>query len=167
MPRGSAVTQTQLNQDTWSHLSHSSFLLSSLAWKKMYTLVSGMHDTRRGLFRKDFTNKWKWKLLSRVQLFVTPWTILLYSGLQARILEWVAYPFSRGSSQPRNWTGVSCIAGGFFTSWAIREADKHTSKFFLNKVDSELYYIALEKEKNRLFKIGGKKLNLLKMENKD
>ena len=33
-----------------------------------------------------------------------------------RILEWVAYPFSRGSSQPRNQTGVSCIAGGFFTN---------------------------------------------------
>ena len=30
-----------------------------------------------------------------------------------RILEWVGYPFSRGSSQPKNWTGVSCIAGGF------------------------------------------------------
>ena len=39
-----------------------------------------------------------------------------------RILEWVAYAFSRGSSQPSNWTGVSCIAGGFFTSWATREA---------------------------------------------
>ena len=39
-----------------------------------------------------------------------------------RILEWVAYPFCRGSSRPRNWTGVSCIAGGFFTNWAIREA---------------------------------------------
>ena len=39
-----------------------------------------------------------------------------------RIPEWVAYPFSRGSSQPRNWTSVSCIAGGFFTNWAIREA---------------------------------------------
>ena len=38
------------------------------------------------------------------------------------ILEWVAYPFSRKSSQPRNWTGVSCIAGGFFTNWALREA---------------------------------------------
>ena len=36
--------------------------------------------------------------------------------LQARILEWVAYPFSRGSSQPRNQTWVSCIAGGFFTN---------------------------------------------------
>ena len=39
-----------------------------------------------------------------------------------RILEWVAYPFSRGSCWPRNQTGVSGIAGGFLTSWAIREA---------------------------------------------
>ena len=38
--------------------------------------------------------------------------------LQARILEWVAIPFSRGSYQPRNPTRVSCFAGGFFTSWA-------------------------------------------------
>ena len=42
--------------------------------------------------------------------------------LQARILEWVAFAFSRGSSQPRNQTRVSCIAGGFFTNWAIKEA---------------------------------------------
>ena len=39
-----------------------------------------------------------------------------------RILEWVAYPFSSEPSWPRNGTGVSCIAGGFFTNWAIREA---------------------------------------------
>ena len=37
-----------------------------------------------------------------------------------RILEWIAYPFFSGSSWPRNWTRVSCIAGGFFTNWAIR-----------------------------------------------
>ena len=41
--------------------------------------------------------------------------------LQARILEWVAFPFSRGSSQPRDRTQVSCIAGRFFTSWGTRE----------------------------------------------
>ena len=41
-----------------------------------------------------------------------------------RILEWVAYPFFRGSSWPRDRTGVSCIAGRFFTSWAIREAPR-------------------------------------------
>ena len=39
-----------------------------------------------------------------------------------RILEWVAYPFSRGSSWPKNWTGVCCIAHGFFINWARREA---------------------------------------------
>ena len=39
-----------------------------------------------------------------------------------RILEWVAYPFSSGSSCPRNWTRGSCIAGGFFNNWATREA---------------------------------------------
>ena len=39
-----------------------------------------------------------------------------------RTLEWVTYPFSSGSSQPRNRTGVSRIAGGLFTNWAIREA---------------------------------------------
>ena len=42
--------------------------------------------------------------------------------LQARILEWVAIPFSSGSSWPRDRTRVSSIAGGFFTSWATREA---------------------------------------------
>ena len=42
--------------------------------------------------------------------------------LQARILEWVSISFSRGSSQPRNRAWVFCIAGRFFTNWAIREA---------------------------------------------
>ena len=42
--------------------------------------------------------------------------------LQARILEWVGIPFSRGSSQPRGGTQVSYIAGRFFTIWATRKA---------------------------------------------
>ena len=46
----------------------------------------------------------------------------IHGILQARILEWVAIPFSRGSSWPRNQTGVSCIAGRFFTSWVTRKA---------------------------------------------
>ena len=45
-----------------------------------------------------------------------------HGSLQARILEWVAFPFSRGSSQPKDRTQVSHIAGRFFTSWATREA---------------------------------------------
>ena len=42
--------------------------------------------------------------------------------LQARILEWVAIPFSRESSWPRNWTQVLCTVGWFFSVWATREA---------------------------------------------
>ena len=45
--------------------------------------------------------------------------------LQAKILEWVAVPFSRGSSQLRDRTQVSHIAGQFFTNWATREAREH------------------------------------------
>jgi len=46
----------------------------------------------------------------------------VHGTLQARILEWVAILLSRGSSQPRNQTQVSHMAGRFFTSWAAREA---------------------------------------------
>ena len=48
--------------------------------------------------------------------------------LQTRIMEWVASPFSRGSSRPRDRTCVSCIAGRFFTTWATREAPPHTQE---------------------------------------
>ena len=45
-----------------------------------------------------------------------PMVYAVHGILQARILEWVTFPFSRGSSQSRNQTGVSCIAGEFFTN---------------------------------------------------
>ena len=50
--------------------------------------------------------------------------------LQARILEWVTIPFSRGSSQPRNRTQFSCIASPFFTNWTMRAA--HRLRVHLN-----------------------------------
>ena len=62
-----------------------------------------------------------------VWLFATPWTVTLSSSsvhgdLRARILEWVAIPFSMGTSQPKDQTVVSCIAGRLFTIWATRDA---------------------------------------------
>ena len=51
-----------------------------------------------------------------------------YTILQARILEGVAFPLSRGSSQPRDRTQVSRIAGRLFTSWATREAQEYWSE---------------------------------------
>ena len=50
-----------------------------------------------------------------------PMDCTVHGILQARILEWVAFPFSRGSFQTMDWTQVSHIAGGFFTSWAVTE----------------------------------------------
>ena len=52
----------------------------------------------------------------------SPWGSSVHRTLRARIPEWVANPFSSGSSQPRDQTQVSCIAGRFFTVWATREA---------------------------------------------
>ena len=61
-----------------------------------------------------------------IDSFATPWTVACWSSvhgiLQTRILERVAISSSRGSSQPRDQTQVSCIAGRFFTIWATREA---------------------------------------------
>ena len=60
----------------------------------------------------------------------------------SRILEWVAYLFSRGSAWPRSATGVSCIASRFLTSWATREAHIHTLIFNLTQFARTIYNIA-------------------------
>ena len=74
-------------------------------------------------------SKWKWKVLvtkSCLTLCDPRGCILpgssVHGILQARILEWVAISFSRGSSWLRNWMWVSHVAGRFFAIWAIREA---------------------------------------------
>ena len=67
----------------------------------------------------------KWSEVKVTQLCPTlcdPMDYTVHGILQARILEWIDFPFSRGSSKPRDQTQVSLIAGRFFTSWAIREA---------------------------------------------
>ena len=58
-----------------------------------------------------------------------PMDYTVHGILHARILEWVVFPFSRGSSQPRDQTQVSSIAGRFFTSWATREAQEYWSGY--------------------------------------
>ena len=68
--------------------------------------------------------------LSCAQPFETPWTAarqapLPMGILQARILEWVAMPSSRGSSQPWDKTQVSCIVGRLFIVWATREDQEY------------------------------------------
>ena len=70
----------------------------------------------------------KWRLFSRVQL-CNPMDCSLSGSsvhgiLQARILEWVAISFSKGSSWPRDWTWISSTSGRLFTVWATRKAKK-------------------------------------------
>ena len=73
---------------------------------------------------------------------------LSHSG-SPRILEWVAYPFSRGSSRPRNRTWASCIAGRFFTNLAIREAQR-TTTLSKNMDESCIHNIKWKKPNTRL-----------------
>ena len=75
-------------------------------------------------YQKNWLRGQKWSELKVAQSCLTlcdskDYTV--FGILQDRILEWVAYPFSRGSFQPRGWTQVSCLAGRFFTSWATRK----------------------------------------------
>ena len=66
----------------------------------------------------------KWREMKIAQLCLTlcnPMDYIVHGILQATILECIAGPFFRGSSQPRDWTQVSHILGGFFRSWATRE----------------------------------------------
>ena len=66
--------------------------------------------------------KWKMKVAQSYLALFDPMDYKVHVILQARMLEWVAFPFSSGSFWPRNQTRVSCIAGRFFTSWVTRES---------------------------------------------
>ena len=80
--------------------------LPSIFWK---AFITSLRDT------------WKEKVAHSCPTLCDPMDYTVHGILQASILEWVAYPFSRGSSPPRNWTRVSCIAGETLASWAARE----------------------------------------------
>ena len=106
-------------------------------YKKMYT----SHNTKDGREELEiYSCKF---LILYVKVKVTQSCLTLCDAmdctvhgiLQARILEWVAIPFSRGSSQPRDWTQVSHIVGSFFTCWATMEA--HT-------ICEVVYYLKVE-----------------------
>ena len=102
-------------------------------WKLQYSIVSIIWEKCTYMYTRE------WKVKVKVaQLCPTLFDSMDYTVhriLQARILEWVAFPFSRRSSQPRDQTQVSRIAGGFVTTWAIREAYtrqyRTTKKVFL------------------------------------
>ena len=70
---------------------------------------------------------------SVVSDFLDPMDYTVHGILQVRTLEWVAFSFSRGSFWPRDRTRVSCIAGGFFTNWTIREPQKQPKSSLISR----------------------------------
>ena len=76
----------------------------------------------------DAKTKSEVKFIQSCLTLCDPMVYTVHGILQATVLEWVAIPFFRWSSQPRDWIQVSRIAGKFFTSWATREAQKYFSR---------------------------------------
>ena len=95
---------------------------TNIIWYHLYVKSKRMLQMKR---------KWKRKSAQSC-LTVTPWTAVfqapfVHGILHARILTWVVSPSSRESSQPRDQTQVSRIAGRFFTIWATRKAQEYWS----------------------------------------
>ena len=87
---------------------------------------SGVSFSWSPLKSKSF-HQMKVKVTQSCRIVATPMDYTVHGILQARMLECAAFPFSRGYSQPRDQTQVSCIAGRFFTSWATRETQEYWS----------------------------------------
>ena len=103
----------------YSHTLHSCFPLYPDCWLQFKTVLSNVKAT---------SHMWKWsgvKVAQSCPTLCDPMDCTVHGILQVRILEWVAFPFSKGSFQPRGWTQVSHIAGRFFTSWTTREAQEY------------------------------------------
>ena len=107
------------------------------SWPRDWTSVSGISCTARQILYKWAT--WRALMKNALQeIFPTQrsnpgllyWRQILHClSHQGNpwVLDWVVYPFSRGSSQRRNWTRVSCIPDRFFTIWATRKAQIFSS----------------------------------------
>ena len=106
-----------VNEDTMVHISKA----NGRTYEVPLVKFQSRYQCRATITNTSCSYQWKWKLLSHVRL-CDPLDYTVHGMLQARILEWVAVPFSRGSSQPRDRSHVSWMAGGFFTNWATREA---------------------------------------------
>ena len=134
---GTLSGQSKGNQPVWSpiysmdflYILHLMLIQSSQSSHEPWNIrdaqrkVTGSADSNSNW--PDSKDSWvsEWvKVTHSCPTLCEPMDYTVHGILQARILEWVAFPFSSVTSQPRDQTQVSHIAGGFFTSWATREA---------------------------------------------
>ena len=111
---------------SWTRLSH----WTELNWGLIFQNLADHWNLRKQLRTTNtLIHLWPVKVKVLVASCLTLWDTIecslpsssVHGILQARILEWVAIPFSRGSSWLRDWTQVSCNAGRFFTIWTTRK----------------------------------------------
>ena len=132
----------------WPLICSDSHVHISLTNKPIHVSHSIQVSRREGKMLKKCL-KSKLKVTQSCLTLCDPMDYTVHGIPQARILEWVAYPFSSRSSWPRNQTGVSCIAGGFFTNWAIREALKKKKKKKLKNTILSSHYSWFKKEEKQ------------------
>ena len=120
------------NVQTWYTLSS----IWNLSIVPCPILIVASYSAHKFLMRQV---KVKVKVSQSCMTLWDPKDYTVHEILQARIVEWVAYPLSSRSSWPRNWTGFSSIAGRFFTNSAIREALVWYHLFKIFPVCCDLY----------------------------
>ena len=103
--------------------------LSSYGLGDHYLMALGTFSEHRflDLFPKEQISVMKVKVTQSCQTLCDPMDYTVHGIVQARVREWVAFPFSRTSSQPRDQTQVFYNAGRFFTSRATRESQEYWS----------------------------------------
>ena len=114
-PAGLWSTGSQRIGHKWNNLAHT-------FWK--YRESNDLQVTFLARNLKRLLKRGEVKVMQACLTLYNPMDYTVHGILQARILEWVAFAFSRTYSQPRDRTQVSHTAGGFFTSWTSREAQE-------------------------------------------
>ena len=122
-------SEEPMEQKVWRQLLEK-FLLPggaslSVQFRPLPDWMRPTHIVEGNLLKPKFSDlgvEVKVKVAQSCPTFYDPLYYTVPGILQARMWEWVAFPFSRGSAQPRDWTQVSHIAGRFFTNWATWEA---------------------------------------------
>ena len=112
---------------TWACLLESGSVLDKwvTTWNSHW-VSSGWAE---GMFGSESkTTEVKVKVAQSCLTLCSPMDCIVHRILQCRTLEWVAFPISRGSSQSRDQTQTSRIAGGFFTSWVTKKAQEYWSE---------------------------------------
>ena len=123
-PPGSSVHRvSQARKLEWVAISFSKGFSRPRDWTHV-SCIAGEFFTTEPPGKPTRNRKWSVKVTQSCPILGDPTDYTVRGILQARIQEWVAFPFSRGSPQPRDRTQVPHTAGRFFTSWATREAHK-------------------------------------------